>query len=349
MTTAIVTTPYHEPHDDPTHVEIAARLKAIHRAIEQSGLLHQVMRLDSRLATEEQIRAVHAPRMVEQLHWASSEGGMWLNIDTYTTYGSWDAALAAAGATIQAVEAVVQRRVANAFALVRPPGHHATPDQSMGFCMFNNVAVAARYALDVLGIERVAIVDFDVHHGNGTQDIFYDDNRVLFCSSHGYGATFYPGTGGVNEIGKDAGYGFTLNLPLPFNVGDEGIVHLYDRLVMPVIRSFCPQLILVSAGYDGHWDDPLGSMNLSVSGYAKITGQLIKLANELCQGRIVFVLEGGYNIQALCACVVASLRMLMGRAPGPDPLGSMTASEPDLTILTRRLRQMHPLLQGLIV
>jgi acetoin utilization deacetylase AcuC-like enzyme len=249
----------------------------------------------------------------------------------------------AAGAAAQAVEAVVSGRAGNAFALVRPPGHHATRSRSMGFCLLNNIAIAAGHALDRLGLERIAIVDYDVHHGNGTQDCFYDDGRVLFCSTHAW--PLYPGTGAVEEAGAESGYGLTLNLPVPHGTGDTALLRCYDELVLPAVRAFAPQLLLVSAGYDAHWADPLGPLTLSVAGFAALTQRLVDLAEQLCGGRIVLVLEGGYNLEALGACVVAALRVLLGRDPGADPLGAADTPEPDLTALIDRVRRKHPLFQ----
>lgn len=344
MKTAITTNPRHTAHDEPRHVERAGRMQAITAALDASGLRPDLLEIEPRPASEPQIRAVHEPHMIEAIRGAAAQDGIWLDPDTYTTAGTWEAALLAAGGAVRAVEAVIAGQVSNAFALVRPPGHHATPSRSMGFCLFNNIAIAARHALDTLGIERVAIVDYDVHHGNGTQDCFYDEGRVLYCSTHA--SPLYPGTGADREIGAGAGYGMTLNLPLPYGTGDDGFNRLCDGLLLPAIRRFDPRLILVSAGYDAHWDDPLGPLSLSVAGYAALTQRLVALAGELCDGRIVLVLEGGYSLDALGACVVAALRVLLGRDPGPDPLGPAGTREPDLSALIERVRRQHPLLQA---
>jgi acetoin utilization deacetylase AcuC-like enzyme len=214
----------------------------------------------------------------------------------------------------------------------------------MGFCLLNNVAIAARYAIDEFGLQRVAIVDYDVHHGNGTQDIFYEDGRVLFCSTHA--AMIFPGSGALNEQGRGGGLGTTLNLPLPHGVGDRGYPRLFDEVVRPALRRYRPQLILVSAGFDAHWSDPLGTEILSAQGYARLTRTLYDAAAELCDGQLVLVLEGGYNLDALGACVVAACEVLLGRTPRPDAVGAIGAREPDIEPLIVALRRSHPLLQG---
>jgi acetoin utilization deacetylase AcuC-like enzyme len=212
----------------------------------------------------------------------------------------------------------------------------------MGFCLINNIAVAARHALNQFGLERVAIVDYDVHHGNGTQAIFYRDGDVLFCSTHA--APFYPGTGDSREMGAGDGIGATLNVPLPFGVGDQGYAQVFTELIIPAVQRWKPQMILVSAGYDGHWNDPLGPMALSVTGYAQLTRMIYDLAGELCDGRLLLVLEGGYNLEALGACVVAALQVLLGRDPGPDPIGIDSGPGTSVNSSITALRRLHPLL-----
>jgi acetoin utilization deacetylase AcuC-like enzyme len=343
MTTAIVYNPLQAAHDEPSYVECAARLDAILAALDASGLRAELLELAAHPASEAQMLAVHDRRLLEVVRAAASRGPHWLTPDTYIRPGSWDAARMAAGAAAAAAEAVWSGQASNAFALIRPPGHHATPSQPMGFCLLNNIAIAARYAMDALGAERVAIVDFDVHHGNGTQDCFYDDGRVFFCSTHAW--PFYPGTGAADDMGVEDGYGTTLNLPLPYGTGDAGFQLVYDQVVLPALRRFAPQLILVSAGYDAHWDDPLGPLSLSIAGYAALTQRLVELAGEICDGKIVLGLEGGYSLAALAGGVIASLRVLMGQAPGADPLGPAGQAEPDISTLIRRTLDRHPIFQ----
>jgi acetoin utilization deacetylase AcuC-like enzyme len=341
--TVILTDERLDAHTWHGHVEQAARLQAVRAALAASGLDRSLTRLAVRPATDAALEAVHTPTLLRRVRQLASYGGGQFDSDTYVTADSWDVAALAAGAAVGAVEAVAGEGAGSAFALVRPPGHHATPDRAMGFCLVNNIAVAARAAVQRLGLRRVAIVDYDVHHGNGTQDIFYDDPAVLFVSSHA--APFYPGTGAAAEFGGPGARGATLNIPMPFGAGDRSYAAVFAELVAPALRRFQPELILVSAGYDAHWSDPLGPMVLSAEGYNALTSSLIALADELCDGKIVLVLEGGYNLDALGACVVSSLRLLAGRDPGRDPIGAVDAPEPldQIERIVAALRARHPL------
>jgi acetoin utilization deacetylase AcuC-like enzyme len=343
MTTAVVFNPAQAAHSEPSHPERAERLAAVAAALDASGLRSALVALDAPPAAVQQIEAAHQPALLELVRWTATQNGLWLSQDTYTTLGSWDAALHGAGAALAATDAVATGQAANAFALARPPGHHATRSRPMGFCLLNNVAIAARQALDVQGLDRVAIVDYDVHHGNGTQDIFYEEPRVLFCSTHG--SPLYPGTGSESEYGAGAAVGTTLNIPLPSGTGDAGAARVFDELIAPALRRFGPQMILVSAGFDAHWADPLGPLAFSVAGYAALTARLVALANELCEGRLVLVLEGGYDFDALGACVVAALQVLLGHENIADPLGPAGGKERDLSHLIARIGSRHPLLK----
>jgi acetoin utilization deacetylase AcuC-like enzyme len=253
---------------------------------------------------------------------------------------SYTAALCAAGAACRAVDVVLAPAGpgAGAFALGRPPGHHACRDLAMGFCLFNNVAVAARHAQREHGVERVLIVDWDVHHGNGTQEIFYADGSVGYFSTHQW--PFYPGTGKWTERGVGSGEGSTCNVPLPAGTGDAGYVAAFAGVLVPFARRFAPDLILVSAGYDAHYADPLGQMAVSTRGFAALTGVVAGLATELCGGRLAFVLEGGYDLEALGAGVVATLECLNGtcvsRDAEPGPLAL-----PVQAALDRAIRQLQ--------
>jgi acetoin utilization deacetylase AcuC-like enzyme len=256
---------------------------------------------------------------------------------------SYEAAIKAAGAPLTAIDAIMKGEVDNAYCLVRPPGHHALPNQAMGFCLFNNIAVAARYAIGHHGLERVMIVDYDVHHGNGVQDIFYSDPRVLYFSIHQ--APFYPGTGLSDERGEGAGLGTTINVPLPAGTGFETYEPVFRQVLSPAADRFNPQLILVSAGFDAHWNDPLGGMNISTAGFARLTEILIDLAKMLCDGRIILVQEGGYSLDAMGACVATCINFLLGDDVAVDSLGSAPVPpfRVNSDVLIAELRRIHQL------
>ncbi len=263
--------------------------------------------------------------------------------DTYISAQSYEAAIKAAGAPLTAIDAIMNGEVNNAYCLVRPPGHHAVHESAMGFCLFNNVAVAARYAIDHHGLERVMIIDYDVHHGNGTQETFYSDPRVLYFSTHQ--APFYPGTGASDERGEGPGLGTTINVPLPATTGYETYEPIFRQLMAPAADRFRPQLILVSAGFDAHWKDPLGGMNLSTAGFAKLTGIIIELAQYLCDGRLVMVQEGGYDLNAMGACVATCINLLLGDDAAVDSLGQ-APTQPfriNTDVLIAELRRIHDL------
>ena len=346
MTTAYLVDDRFLLHDDFDHPENASRLRAIIQALDSSGIRSELTRIESRHAGEEEIRAVHQRRMLEHTQRMAMFGGGRLNPDTYIVQESWDVALLAAGSVTRAVEAVVSGEADNAFALVRPPGHHATPATAMGFCLINNVAVAAQAARSALGLQRVAIIDWDTHHGNGTQDIFYDDPNVLYISSHTY--PFYPGTGHWREQGAGEGEGATLNIPLPAYTGDAAFMRVYDELVARAVRRFKPQLIIVSAGYDCHWADPLAPMLMSVAGFGQLARLIYDLAAEVCAGRLVCALEGGYNPQALAGGVLATLHVLLGQPERiVDPLGRAPTAVDyrpvDVEPLITQIMRVHPL------
>ncbi|GIV97294.1 MAG: histone deacetylase [Herpetosiphonaceae bacterium] len=346
MTVAILTDDQYMDHDYSAHPENAERLRAIKAALERSPLRSRLAVVEPRPATDEELLAAHTPAQIQAVSRAAAAGRAWLDVDTYVRPASYDVARLAAGAVVRATEAVLGGEASSAFALVRPPGHHATRARAMGFCLFNNVAVAAYAALNRMGLERVAIIDWDVHHGNGTQDIFWEDGRVLYCSTHGYGRGFYPGTGAAEEIGVGAGHGTTLNVPLPFGAGDEALGAAFEQVIIPALRRFNPQLILISAGYDAHWADPLGSLTVSLSGYAHIAAMVYNLAQECCEGRIVCALEGGYNTQALASCVLATLQVLTGEeGEVSDPFGAAPAGRsPSVEGILATIRRSHPLL-----
>jgi len=311
--------PVYLKHDTGQHIENAGRLEAVISHLEQSGLKEQLELIEPRAASVAELSLVHDRQYVAHIQDMAQKGGGWLDLDTVMSAGSYQAAAYAAGGVISATEAVMAGMVGSAFALVRPPGHHATHRQAMGFCLFNNVAIAAQYALAKYELERVLIVDFDVHHGNGTQEAFYDNPQVLYISTHQ--SPFYPGTGSVAETGGGVAQGSTVNIPLPAGCGDAEYQTVFQQVIAPAARRFQPQLILVSAGYDAHWTDGLAGMQVSVTGFARMIEIIKGLADELCRGRLVFSLEGGYNLDTLSASIAATFKVLLGDTEVEDCSG----------------------------
>lgn len=333
--------PRYLDHHKPAHPERPQRLEAILDALRGSGLFDGLLSLSPTPADPALLAAVHDTHYLDRLRDDSKAGGGFLDPDTYLGPESFEIAVLAAGGAVACVDAVLSGEVSQAFALVRPPGHHALRARAMGFCLLNNVAVAAQHALDAAELDRVLIVDFDVHHGNGTQEIFYRSDRVLYFSTHQY--PWYPGTGDLSETGADGGRGFTVNVPLPAGTGDAGYERVIREILVPVADRFRPQLILVSAGYDAHWADPLASMQLTTAGFAALTTWLIDLARRHTDGRMVLLLEGGYHLPALASSVLATLSVLSDREP-EDPLGPPpTGDEPSLDHLMVPLRRTHRL------
>lgn len=328
-------------HTRPRHPENHERLVGIIPFFEEQGVLAALKQVDPLPAAVSQLQRVHTLGLVESVRRASQQGALRLDADTYVTERSFDLALQAAGACCTAVDRLLLGQAQNGMVLVRPPGHHAQRDRVGGFCLFNNVAVAARQAQALHDVQRVLIVDFDVHHGNGTQDIFYDDDSVLFISLHLFHPFFYPGTGAIDETGTGTGRGATLNIPFPPHVGDQGYGRSFAEIVAPSARRFRPELILVSAGFDAHWQDPLASAGLSLTGYAAISRLLVDLAAELCDGRLLFILEGGYLREALQAGLLNVAYALTGRDQIADPLGPMPDAEQDVSSLIDRIRDVH--------
>lgn len=323
MRVGLVYDPVYLEHDTGNHVESAQRLIATISHLEENQKKDKLILVPPREATITEISAVHAPEYISHIQRQAERGGGWLDSDTVMSPGSYEAATYAAGGVLTAVDAVMNRQVNSAFALVRPPGHHATCWQAMGFCLFNNIAIAAKYALANFDIKRILIIDFDVHHGNGTQDTFYADPNVLYFSVHQY--PFYPGTGSINETGARGGEGFTVNVPLLAGWGDDEYQIVFEDILAPIAKRFEPQLVLVSAGYDAHWADSLALMQVSVSGFARLVEIIKTLADMLCQKRVVFALEGGYNLEALPLSIAATLDILHGHREIVDPMGKREA------------------------
>ncbi len=312
-------------HTYPGHPENADRLVAVMAGLDKSGLIRRLTRIPAQPATEEEIARIHTPSYIELVRRVADRGGGHLDPDTYVVRGSYRAALLAAGGLMAVTRAVLDAEARNGFALVRPPGHHATARHGMGFCIFNNIAIAARDALTRPDVDRVLIVDFDVHHGNGTQDAFETAPDVLFFSTHQF--PHYPGTGRVQETGRGDGQGTVVNVPLPAGVGDQGYAQILEGILWPLAHRYDPQLILVSAGFDAHWTDPLAMMLLSLSGYAHIARELVRMARELCDGRLVITLEGGYDTTVLANAVQNAFHALLGDGEISDPIGPSPRAE----------------------
>jgi acetoin utilization deacetylase AcuC-like enzyme len=290
------------------------------RRLRDAGTWDRLDVWEPAMADERVLELVHTPTHVSAMRELIARGGGRIDVDTAVSPGSWEAALRAVGGVIEAVQRIGGGTLDNAFCLVRPPGHHATPGQAMGFCLFNNVAIAAAWLLSSGQAQRVAILDYDVHHGNGTQDAFYARGDVLYISTHQW--PLYPGTGHWRETGTDAGEGYTLNVAVPPGAGDGTYAAALKEIVEPAVRRYAPDFILVSLGFDAFWDDPLASLQLSLEGaYTPLLRSARDLANELCGGRCVVALEGGYNLDALAHGTDAVCRLLLGEAPLPDPLG----------------------------
>jgi len=297
-------------HDTgPYHPENRRRLETIISSLRSSDFADRFIWKSPREATLDEVGVIHPPSYSASVKQAIDEGHGGLDADTILSPGSWEAALRAVGGLIEGVEEAM-RKGNRSFCAVRPPGHHAENRRGMGFCLFNNVAIAARHAQICCGAPKVAIVDFDVHHGNGTESSFYDDPSVLYISLHQY--PHYPGTGAATDCGSGAGVGATLNIPLPAGSDDGRWLRECDERIAPALRSFSPDLLLISAGFDAHADDPLGGLKISDAGFHCMTTRLVALAEQCCGGRIVSALEGGYDLAALQRVAPAHCAALLG-------------------------------------
>jgi len=326
MEPAIIWDPLYNEHDTGGHVEAPDRAAAIVSHLERSDLWPRLQVLKPQPATVDDLLTVHTASYVERVRDVAEGGGGWLDADTYVSERSFEVALLAVGGALEIASGWSQGLAS--FALVRPPGHHAMPDHGMGFCLFDNIAVAARRLLGQ-GLERVLILDWDVHHGNGTQAAFYDEPRVLFASLHQW--PFYPGSGWYGETGEGAGEGFTVNVPFPAGAADGDYVYAFEALLEPIAAQYAPQAVLVSAGQDIHYQDVLGSMQVTEAGFAQMALRARAIAERDAGGRLGFVLEGGYNKQASARAVEAVLRALADRdAPevgGPSDHGKVVVGK----------------------
>jgi len=313
--TAVVFTPKYLSHKTWIgHPESPARLRMIMKELERSGILEtgRCSLVEPQAASIEEVKLVHESDYIQLVKRVCASGGRLLDLgDTVVSPQSFEVALFAAGGALEAVDVVMAGKFRNAFALVRPPGHHAGPYYALGFCIFNNAAIATAHLLRDFNFDRVLILDVDAHHGNGTQEIFYGNDNVLYISLH-QDPTDFPGTGFADEVGEEKGLGYTVNVPFPFRIDDQIYLEAFNQIVAPIVRQYKPQFIVVSTGFDNHYTDPVASLSLSALSYVEIFGKVLELAHEFCTGRLVAVLEGGYSRSFLGRMAVAVIAKMAG-------------------------------------
>ena len=311
MNTGFYTNPIYLEHDTGSHPENANRLRAIQEKLESEGLLERLILQSGRSATSQELKLLHSEKLISAVEAAAESGARTLHTpDCIISAQTFNAAAHAVGSVLDGVIEVAERRLDNAFCAVRPPGHHAENDSAMGFCFFNNIALAAEFLTREMGFKRVLIFDFDVHHGNGTQHFFEERSDIFFASIHQDPRTSFPGTGFAHERGSGGGAGFTLNVPVPPGMGDEEYLQIFYDQVQPKLEEYKPDFVLVSAGFDAHRDDPLASLNLTERTFRELTRELKQLAEQYAGGRIMSLLEGGYDLNALSSCVQEHLLIL---------------------------------------
>ena len=293
-------------HTKDNHPEHKGRLVSIIDLLEKNNMFNKIEPIK---ATISEVALVHHEEYISSLKKMITSGATYLDGDTYLTPDSFEVALLSAGASITAMRMVMSGKRKVCFSLGRPPGHHAEPDRGMGFCLFNNGAIATKLALKEFNLKKILYIDWDVHHGNGTQTVFYDNPHVLFISIHQHPA--YPGTGMVDEKGIEKGYGYNINIPMATSSGDLEYEAAFKKIIIPAADWYQPELVIVSAGYDGYYKDPLASINLTIDGYANMTKQVKKIADKYCNGKMVFCLEGGYHLEGLAKSVLATLMVLV--------------------------------------
>jgi acetoin utilization deacetylase AcuC-like enzyme len=313
MKTGLVYDPIYLQHETGDHPECPQRVSGIMRHFESAKLLPRLRLLPPRAASREDLEMVHAREMIDAVFAECESGGGWMDMDTPVSRRSGEAALKAVGGLFEAADRILAGEVENALALVRPPGHHATRTHAMGFCLFNNVALCARYLQRRKGLKKILIVDWDVHHGNGTQEAFYDDPSVLFFSTHRF--PFYPGTGALDETGTGAGAGFTINRPMWGETRPEEFMRQFREVIEGPAAAFRPEFVLISAGFDGYVGDPIGGFTLDLEHFAEMTRLVLDLARASAGGRVLSSLEGGYNLAVLPMLLEHHVRVLMGEKP----------------------------------
>lgn len=305
----LYTDPIFLEHDTGSHPESSLRLKSVVAKLQQTGLIDKFTRGKVRAATRDELLRIHSDEHIDRVRDFADSGGGRLDADTVVSKRSNEVALKAAGTACEAVDQVISGKHKLACCLSRPPGHHARPANSMGFCLFNNVAVAARHAITKHDLNRVLVIDWDVHHGNGTQEIFYEEEQVTFYSAHRF--PFYPGTGDSDETGTGKGLGTIFNLPVEFGTSRDDYHSAFERMLQDSAAKSRPELILISAGFDAHRNDPIGSLDLETEDFTRLSKTVLGVANEFCNGRCISLLEGGYNVDALADCVEVHLQELL--------------------------------------
>ncbi len=318
---------YMDHHMEHFHVETPQRLEVIYRMIDEK-ISFSLDKIEPRLATEKELTLVHTPSYVNMVKSTAGKEHVQLDPDTSTSAKSWEVACLAAGGGLSAVDSIMEGKIQNGFALVRPPGHHAEASRAMGFCIFNNIAIGAAHLIQKHGIKRILVVDWDLHHGNGTQNSFYDSAEVLYFSTHQF--PHYPGSGHWNEVGEGKGEGFTVNVPLRAGKTDGDYLHILQQILRPIASEYKPEFILVSAGFDIYEGDPLGGMQITKQGFAALASELLSLATAFSQKRLLCILEGGYDLQGLHDGVEQVLYQLAGEASKPaieSTISSIIAQE----------------------
>ena len=327
---------------DPGHPESPERLRVIYKMLEEAEMKDHLEGVPPRAATRAELETIHSPAYIDLVASTAGKPYYRLDMDTSTCAKSHETALLAAGGLLELIKSVMEGKLDNGFALLRPPGHHAERDKAMGFCLFNNVAIGAQYAIQNFSLQKILIVDWDVHHGNGTQHSFYEDPKVLYFSTHRYGF-FYPGSGATTEVGKGKGEGYNVNVPLTTGVSDVEYGNIFEKILKPIALEYQPQLILVSAGFDIHYDDPLGGMEVTEKGFSRMTQILMEIARATAQGKLVITLEGGYDVSGQSRSVKAVLKELAQVSPleKEDTLEKEKANYPRIERFILQLKEIQ--------
>jgi acetoin utilization deacetylase AcuC-like enzyme len=323
----------------PFHPESPQRLEVIYSMLEEPDMTGRFQQVPVRQAEREELLWIHSPEYVEKVAATAGKAFSSLDPDTATSSGSYEAALLASGGLCQAISMVITGELDNGFALVRPPGHHAERSLARGFCLFNNVAIGARYAQEFHNVKRILVIDWDLHHGNGTQHSFEDDPSILYFSTHQY--PYYPGSGAFEEAGRGQGIGFTVNVPLSIGHGDGEYVGIFETILKPIALEFDPELILVSAGFDIYEDDPLGGMYVTTNGFAGLARSVMDIGKACCDGKVVITLEGGYNLEGLRSSVKAVLQELAGQSKTDIDAIVSKADQEMLSNAVKRVFRVH--------